>query len=68
VTVAETIKLPVHALQSGDVTTGSGETIVSVSAGVRTPRGKMDVVLEKAGRRRTSVWGRHTAINVMRET
>jgi hypothetical protein len=34
-----TIKLPARALQRGDVT-GSGETIVSVSAGVRTPAAK----------------------------
>ena len=34
--MSASIKVPARALQRGDVT-GSGETIISVSAGVRTP-------------------------------
>lgn len=60
------LKLPVYVLQPGDVTTGTRETIISVSAGTQTPRGKMDVVLERDGRRRVAIWGRHTTINIVR--
>lgn len=64
----ETLKLPVHVLRAGDVTTATRETVINVSAGVRTPRGKMDVVLEKDGRRYARVWGRNTLINIVRST
>lgn len=57
-------RLPVHALKAGDILSGSRETVISVQAGVRTPRGKMEVTLEKDGRRRTSLWGRHTVVNI----
>lgn len=59
------MKLPARHLMPGDQT-GSGETIVSVSAGIRTPRGKVEVTLEKDGRRRTSLWGAGTNISVSR--
>lgn len=71
VTTAPTLipqKVPARYMQPGDVV-GSGETVVSVSAGVRTPRGKVEVVLERDGNRATrrlAVWGSHTAINVRR--
>lgn len=58
-------KLPARALLSGDQV-GSGEIVVSVSAGIRTPRGKVEVTLEKDGRRRTSLWGASTLINISR--
>lgn len=61
------MKLPARHLMAGD-RTGSGETIVSVSAGIRTPRGKVEVTLEKDGRRRTSLWGAATTISVSRPT
>ena len=60
------LKIPARNLLPGDQV-GSGETVVSVSAGVRTPRGKVEVTLEKAGRRRTSLWGAATVINVSRQ-
>lgn len=63
--MSASIKVPARALQRGDVT-GSGETIVSVSAGICTPRAKVEVTLEKDGRRRTSLWGAATVINVSR--
>jgi hypothetical protein len=55
-------KFPARALTNGDQV-GSGETIVSVSAGVRTPRGKVEVTLEKDGRCRRALWSAHTIIN-----
>jgi len=58
-------KVCARYLLPGDVV-GSGETIVRVSAGVRTPRGKVEVTLEKNGQRRTSLWGAYTMINVRR--
>ncbi len=52
-------------LRPGDVT-GSGETVIQTSAGVRTPRGKIEIVLEKNGQRRLAIWGASTTINVAR--
>jgi hypothetical protein len=64
---AQIIKIPVRALHAfiGDTVSGSGETIITVSVGVRTPRGKVDIVLEKNGRRRTGTWGANTIIGVI---
>jgi hypothetical protein len=59
-------KLPARALTNGDQV-GSGETIISVSAGIRTPRGKVEVTLEKDGRCRPALWGAYTIINVRRD-
>lgn len=63
--MTETHKVQARALQRGDIT-GSGETVVGVSAGIRTPRGRIEITLEKDGRRRTSIWGAYTMINVRR--
>jgi hypothetical protein len=63
---SQPLKIPARNLLPGDQV-GSGETIVSVSAGARTPRGKVEVTLEKDGRRRTSLWGAATVINVSRQ-
>ncbi|MGR4932674.1 hypothetical protein ACIPUD_38730 [Bradyrhizobium sp. CAR08] len=60
------IKVPARLLLKGDVT-GSNETVLSVSAGARTPRGKVEVSLTKGARRRTAVWNAHTNIGVRRE-
>jgi hypothetical protein len=62
------VKLRVHArdLRRGDVV-GSGETVCSVSRGVRTPPGKHEITLEKCGQRRLAFWGSATLINVFRE-
>jgi MOSC domain-containing protein YiiM len=61
-----TEKVQARNLQPGD-RVGSGEIVLSVSAGVRTPCGKVEVVLEKNGRARMSLWGSHTLINVARK-
>lgn len=58
-------KLPARLLLNGDQV-GSGETIVSVSAGVRTPRGKVEVTLEKDGRCRRALWGARTIVTIRR--
>jgi sarcosine oxidase gamma subunit len=52
---------------SGDLV-GSNETIVQIGAGVRTPRGNVEVVLQKDGRSRFAIWGARTLINIQRET
>jgi hypothetical protein len=59
-------KVPARYLQSGD-RVGSGEIINWVGIGVRTPRGKIEVHLEKAGRSRLAIWNASTLINVERE-
>jgi hypothetical protein len=61
----QSLKIPARSLLPGDQV-GSGETIVSVSAGVRTPRGKVEVTLEKGEHSRFALWGAHTVINVSR--
>jgi hypothetical protein len=64
--VIQSKKIPARAPLNGDQV-GSGETIVSVNAGVRTPRGKVEITLEKDGRCRRALWGAHTVINVRRD-
>ena len=62
----QSLKVPARSLMTGD-RVSSGETVVNVSAGVRTPRGKVEIILQKGDRRRCAVWGAHTIINVKRE-
>jgi hypothetical protein len=65
-TISDTrIRVPARLLLKGDVT-GSNETVLGVSAGVATPRGKVEVSLEKAGRRRKAIWNAATVIVVRR--
>ncbi len=45
---------------------GSREIVVRVSAGARTPRGTVEVALEKGDRNRSALWGAHTLITVRR--
>lgn len=58
-------KVPARYLQSGD-RVGSGEIVAWVGFGVRTPRGKVEVLLEKDGGRRLAVWNASTLISVQR--
>lgn len=60
-------KTPARYLHPRNVT-ASGETVRNVSAGVRTPRGKVEVILEKPGRSRLAVWAASTVIGVRRPT
>jgi hypothetical protein len=65
-TISDTrIRVPARLLLKGDVT-GSNETVLGVSAGVATPRGKVEVSLEKAGRQRKAIWNAATVIVVRR--
>jgi len=51
-------------LKKGDII-GSGDEVVSVSAGARTPSGKVEVTLKtKDGKTKTSTWGKTTKIGV----
>ncbi|WP_407166605.1 hypothetical protein [Bradyrhizobium sp. ORS 111] len=59
------IKVAARHLLRGDVT-GSGETVLSVSVGARTPRGKVEVALQKGDRKRAALWGASTTIGVRR--
>lgn len=62
----EAFKVQSQALQKGDVMR-DGSVIHSVSRGVRTPSGKVEVTHEHPKRgRRTSVWGSRTEISVDR--
>ncbi len=59
------MKVCARYLQPGDVTS-SGETVVKTSAGTKTPRGKIEVTIEKDGKRRRVTVGASTTINVKR--
>jgi hypothetical protein len=51
-------------LKKGDIIT-SGDEVVSVSAGAKTPSGKVEVTLKtKDGKTKTSVWGKTTKVGV----
>lgn len=51
-------------LKKGDII-GSGDEVLSVSAGAKTPSGKVEVTLKtKAGKTKTSTWGKTTKVGV----
>jgi len=58
-------KVPAHALQVGDVLR-TGEAVISVVAGTRTPRGKVEVTIGRDGWRRMFFWGANTQFTVTR--
>jgi hypothetical protein len=60
-------KVPARHLLAGDQLC-TGETVVAVNRGARTPAGKVEITLEKDGRRRTPLWGASTTINIVRPT
>jgi hypothetical protein len=54
-------------LKKGDIIT-SGDEVVSVSAGAKTPSGKVEVTLKtKDGKTKTSVWGKTTKVGVKKD-
>ncbi len=59
-------KVPARYLIPGD-RVGSGEIVVGVAYGARTPSGKVEVILEEDRRRRLAIWGASTIITVQRE-
>lgn len=51
-------------LKKGDILT-SGDEVVSVSAGAKTPSGKVDVTVKtKSGKTKTNTWGKTTKVGV----
>lgn len=51
-------------LKKGDII-GSGDEVVSVSAGAKTPKGKVEVTIKtKDGKTKTSTWGKYTKVGV----
>ncbi|QIO30959.1 hypothetical protein [Bradyrhizobium sp. 1(2017)] len=66
-TNTDRVRVPARLLLKGDVT-GSGETVLSVSAGVATPRGKVEVSLSKGEHGRVAIWNAGTIIVVRRST
>jgi hypothetical protein len=58
-------KVAARYLMAGDQT-GSGEMVIAASRGARPPSGKLEVTLEKNGRRRNPLWGASTLINISR--
>ena len=64
----ETVKKKVHTLKKGDVLSTSKLKVISVSAGAKTPSGKMDVTVEKPdGTKVTKTWGKNTEVGVVNE-
>lgn len=64
------LRIQAQHLQPGDIV-GSGEKVVYCCAGVRTPKGKVDIKLVKYQNSdheyfRTNQWGKYTMINVER--
>lgn len=58
------MKKKASQLKKGDIVT-SGEEVVSISSGAKTPSGKIEVTLKnKKGKTRTSLWGKSTMIGV----
>ncbi|MGY4433140.1 hypothetical protein ACVWWO_005617 [Bradyrhizobium sp. F1.13.1] len=64
---AQRVRLPARALMSGDITS-SGETVLGVSTGVATPRGKVKVSLRKGHFGRVAVWNAGTIFVVRRDS
>ena len=60
--------LQARHLQIGDIMHGSNEIIKYCGAGLRTPKGKVEVWLHKEGRDRQSFWGKYRLVNVFRPT
>ena len=59
------LKVQARNLQSGD-RIGSGEIVRSIQTGLRTPRGKVEVMLHSDRKDRMALWGAYTEINVER--
>lgn len=59
------LKVQAQYLQIGD-RVGSGEIVEYVGAGIRTPKGCVDVVVSKAGKKRSAYWRKYSMINIER--
>lgn len=59
------IKVQAQHLKPGDIV-GSGECVAGVGAGTRTPKGKVEVLLDSENDTRLAIWGKYTMIGVER--
>jgi len=61
--------ISVSSLKKGDVLGGSGLEVVSISAGARTPSGKIEVTVKdpKTGNEVTKVWNKATKVTVKKD-
>lgn len=59
----------VSNLKKGDILVATGGEIISVSAGAKTPTGKMDVTVKyKNGEQKTKQWDKNTVVRVKNKT
>lgn len=62
------VRIEAQSLRPGDVLAATGAVILNASAGVSTPRGKVDVIFRrKDGSLSRGCWGKTTTIGVRRE-
>ena len=61
--------IPVSSLKKGDVLGGSGLEVISISAGAKTPSGKIEVTVKdpKTGNEVTKVWNKATKVTVKKD-
>lgn len=59
-------RVPARYLIKGD-RVGSGEVVIGVEAGIRTPRGKVEVLLQRGDNCRRAIWGASTVITIRRQ-
>ena len=61
--------ISVSSLKKGDILGGSGLEVVSISAGAKTPSGKIEVTVKdpKTGNEVTKVWGKSTKVTVKKD-
>lgn len=61
--------ISVSSLKKGDILGGSGLEVVSISAGAKTPSGKIEVTVKdpKTGNEVTKVWNKATKVTVKKE-
>jgi len=62
--------IKVSQLKKGDILGGSGLEVISISAGAKTPSGKVEVTVKdpKTGKELTKTWGKTTIVKVKDKT
>jgi hypothetical protein len=62
------MKVQANCLQVGDIMSGTGERVAGVQIGLRTPKGKCEVMLTRAdGSARLAIWGKYTVVGIKRQ-
>lgn len=60
------MKIQVQHLQVGDILMGFGETVtVAPSVGINTPKGKVELAVQKDNNYCRVVWGKYTMVNIV---